>query len=104
MASADEADFVISDEMQSILDTAMSKSMSKALASAMDVMSTSLSKMFTQELLHTQMSVPPTSQTVVIPPASQPGRKALAKTKHASKTIKMDSIPPVTDGARVNPT
>ncbi|CAH2274881.1 Hypothetical predicted protein [Pelobates cultripes] len=102
MASADEVDFAVSDEIQSILDTTMSKSMSKALASAMDVMSTSLSKTFTQAILQAQMSVPPTSQTVAIPTASHPGRKALATTKHA-KTIMMDSIPPATDGARVNP-
>ncbi|CAH2315821.1 Hypothetical predicted protein [Pelobates cultripes] len=76
----------------------MSKSMSKVLASAMDVMSTSLSKTFTRSLLQAGMvAIPPASQT------SQPCHKALAKTKHVSKTIKMESIPPVTDGTGVNP-
>ncbi|CAH2248533.1 Hypothetical predicted protein, partial [Pelobates cultripes] len=68
----------------------------------MSVMSALLSHTFAQALLQAQRLAQLTTQAAVpelTHALPQPGRKASYKAKHSSKTIKMDSTIPVTDGA-----
>ncbi|CAH2252295.1 Hypothetical predicted protein [Pelobates cultripes] len=83
----------------------MDTTVSKALASAMDIMSSSISKSFAQAILQAQSAAPPAAIPAAIPTVSHPthpGRKASAKVRHSSKKM-MDSSKPVTDGAHNDP-
>ncbi|CAH2294235.1 Hypothetical predicted protein [Pelobates cultripes] len=84
-----------------LIDTSMSQTMTKALVSAMGVMTDSLSQTFAQALLQAQRSAHPSNLQVMplsTPAQSQSGHKAVCKTKHSSQSIEMDSSEPVTDG------
>ncbi|CAH2312754.1 Hypothetical predicted protein [Pelobates cultripes] len=91
--------------MQTLIDDTMSQAMTKALMSAMGLMSDSISQTLTHALIQAQKSAQPTSAQIVpvtTPLQPQTGRKALAKMKHSSMP-QMDSHAPVTDGASIQP-
>ncbi|CAH2220668.1 Hypothetical predicted protein, partial [Pelobates cultripes] len=95
------ADFDPTADMQYMIDNTMSHVVTKALTSAMGLMSESISQTITHALLGAQKSAQPiTTQALPAIAPSQPhtGRKATAKTKHSSIS-QMDSYTPVTDGA-----
>ncbi|CAH2294486.1 Hypothetical predicted protein [Pelobates cultripes] len=88
-----------SEELHSLLDVAMTKSVTQAIFNAMGAMSDNISHSITMALKSTQL--PPTSTTN--PPENKPvahsGRKAVKKSSHnnASKTLQTDRVRPVTD-------
>ncbi|CAH2301454.1 Hypothetical predicted protein, partial [Pelobates cultripes] len=87
--------------MQTLIDDTMSQAMTKALMSAMGLMSDSISQTLTHALIQAQKSAQPTAaQVLQVMTPLQPlaGRKAVAKVKHSSMP-QMDSHAPVTDDA-----
>ncbi|CAH2324921.1 Hypothetical predicted protein [Pelobates cultripes] len=101
IGATNPADFESTADMQLMFDNTMSHVVTKALTSAMGLMSESLSQTITHAILGAQKSTQPVAtQALPAVTPSQPhiGRKATAKTKHSSIS-QMDSYTPVTDGA-----
>ncbi|CAH2285570.1 meckelin isoform X3 [Pelobates cultripes] len=81
-AAGSPAELDTSADMQTLIDNTMSQAMTKALMSAMGLMSDSISQTFTHALIQAQKLAQPTLAQVLpvrTPMQLQAGRKALAK-------------------------
>ncbi|CAH2220564.1 Hypothetical predicted protein [Pelobates cultripes] len=79
----DDATLMASVEFQTLLDGTMTNSISKALTSAMVVMSSTITQSITQALMQAQLAPHAPMQRATVPNITLPGHKALCKPKHA---------------------
>ncbi|CAH2299258.1 Hypothetical predicted protein [Pelobates cultripes] len=75
----------------------MAQSINKALASTMGVMSSSITQSITRALMQSQSSGPQSTQNLGTTNVAQPGRKALAKSKHIASPPELQVQPALTD-------
>ncbi|CAH2292638.1 Hypothetical predicted protein, partial [Pelobates cultripes] len=85
-----------SEEFQSLLDSTMAQSINKALASAMGVMSSSITQSVTKALIQSQSCGPQSTLNPGTTNVVQPGRKALTKSKHIASPPELQVQPAMT--------